>query len=96
MSIHRYNAKRDANEPAIVDALRAAGAYVWRISEKDVCDLLVIFRGVTHLLEVKVPKGTVKSGQETFIAAWNEAGGSAAIVRTEEEALAAIGALERT
>lgn len=90
---HRLNAKRDANEPEIVNALRQVGAGVFRISAKDVCDLLVIFRGVTYLIEVKAPKGVVKPGQREFIAAWNEAGGKAAIVRSVDDALQAIGAV---
>lgn len=94
--LRRHNAKRDANEPEIVEALRTAGAGVTRISAKDVCDLLVIFRGVTYLIEVKVPKGVVSEGQSDFIAAWNDNGGKAAIVRSVDEALAVIGATEAT
>ena len=41
MSIHRYAARKDANEGAIVEALRAAGAYVWIIGLPT--DLLVGF-----------------------------------------------------
>jgi hypothetical protein len=42
MSIHRYNARRDENEQPIVNALRAIGRHVTRLSGEGVCDLLVI------------------------------------------------------
>lgn len=57
MSI-RYAARRDAAEPAIVAALRAAGASVEIISNGDgLPDLMVGYRGVTYHLEVKNPTG---------------------------------------
>lgn len=41
MSIRRWGVRRDANEPAIVDALEAIGIVVHRISVPGLPDLLV-------------------------------------------------------
>lgn len=58
MSYTKRAARRDESEPAIVDALRAAGASVTVIGQGDgVPDLLVGFEGATYLLEVKNPLG---------------------------------------
>jgi hypothetical protein len=92
MSVHRRDAKRDANEPAIAKAMVQVGASVTRLSAEGVPDLLVGFRGCTYLLEVKVPGGTLTEAQETFIKHWN--GLPVGIVRTPEEALIFIGAID--
>jgi hypothetical protein len=47
----RRAARIDANQPAIVDALRKIGAVVWFL--RDPLDLLVGFRGHWTVLEVK-------------------------------------------
>ncbi len=88
MSINRRAAKRDANEPEIIKALRAAGATVEQLSEKGVPDLLVGFMGSTYLMEVKTPKGKLTPDQTTWIDLWQ---GQVHIVRTVEEALRIIG-----
>lgn len=94
--------RRDANEPAIVAALEAAGAYVQRLDEGGgVPDLLVGFRGRTFLVEVKNPDakggGKYNTGgrwltkdQADWLADWR--GEPPAQVTTPAEALAAIGA----
>lgn len=87
----RTAAKRDANEPEIIEVLRSAGAQVWQLSEEGIPDLLVTKNGQTILMEVKMPKGKLTPAQEKFHAEWN--GGSVFIVRSPEEALKAIGAL---
>ncbi len=97
MSLHRRDAKRDANEAAIVAALIAAGASVTPISAKGAPDLLVGYRWRTRLLEVKRaagPRGGTSRGKLTddqiaWRAAWQ--GEPPVIVRTPAEALAAIG-----
>lgn len=76
--------KRDANEPAIVDALRAVGAHVTAISGKGAPDLLVRFRGQLWGFEVKSGKGTRTEAQENT--QWP-------IVRTPDEALRSVGAI---
>lgn len=97
---------RDGNEPGIVLALRAVGASVSRLNETGAPDLLVGFRGRTFLLEVKRPLGVRgglperrghEGGQGDMTAAqvgwwqtWN--GGAPSVVRSIDQALAAIGA----
>ena len=85
MSIHRRNAKRDANEPEIVKALRQAGAYVRTISESGLPDTLIGFRGKTYLAEIKSEKGTLTKPQEKFFDEWR--GFPPVIFRSVDDAL---------
>ena len=85
MSLHRWSAKRDANESAIVQALEAVGAEVWRLSGTGLPDLLVRFRGVLHAGEVKTKKGRLRATQGAF-----------PVWRTPDDALTAIGATCRS
>ena len=89
MRLSRANS-RDGNEQAIVQALRSAGASVFRLDRP--VDLLVGFRGATKLLEVKDPAGRnrITPGQADFLLTWR--GEQPVVVRSIEEALAAIGA----
>lgn len=89
MAAAGFAKKRDANEPAIVDALEAVGAVVVRISMMDVPDLLVGFRGDNFMLEVKNGKAKPSPGQSTFHAEWR--GKPIVVVRGVDEALTAIG-----
>ncbi len=88
MSIKRWNAKRDSNELAIVKALKQAGASVARISESGMPDLIVWYRGSVFLLEVKMPLGRATAAQKRR----STEGWPVVTARTEEAALAAIGA----
>lgn len=104
----RRAARRDENEPEIVQALEAVGATVQILSFPGVPDLLVGWRGQMWLLEVKLPltaRGAVQPGRHR-----NHSGGHGdktaaqvawwawwkgpppVIVRTPAEALVAIGA----
>ena len=83
----RYGTSRDANEPEIVEALRAVGASVLLIDD---IDLIVGFRGVNYLLEVKTATGKLNKKQEKFFRGWV---GQVNIVRTVDQALALIGAV---
>lgn len=74
--------KRDANEKAISQALRAVGAHVTSISGKGAPDLLVRYRGRLVAMEVKSKAGTQTPAQEQ--SDWP-------IVRTVDDALIAIG-----
>lgn len=88
----RRAAHADSTQPAIVSALKAVGAAVLRITCPDragVWDLLVGFRGRTFLLEVKGPKTKVSYEQTVLHASWP--GGPSYVVRSPEEALAALG-----
>lgn len=95
MSLKRWSARRDANEAAIVDALRTVGAGVIRLSQTGVPDLLVLFRGRVHLLEVKRAKargqgaGRATMAQEQLAAQ----GWPVSVTRTTDEALRAVGAI---
>lgn len=101
--IHRAK-RRDANEAAIVEALRAIGCYVQPLDQGGgVPDLLVGRHGVTLLIEVKNPeskggaepgevrrkgRGRLMAPQVTWFAAWR--GSSVIEVVSVEEAIAAV------
>jgi hypothetical protein len=96
MPLTRY--KADANQEAIVAALRAAGCSVSLIQgvrEAGIPDLLVGLRDETFLLEVKRPKakgqvaGKLSADQVKWALEWR--GGLVRDVRTVEEALEAVG-----
>ncbi len=77
--------KRDANEDGIVQALRAIGCKVFRVSGEGLPDLLVAYRGRWMPLEVKSKGGKLTEAQA---AAYLEA--TFAIVSTPEQAIAAV------
>ena len=84
MSIHRRAAKRDANEPEIVQALVGMGALVELTSKP--LDMLVNVNGVIALADVKAPKtGRLTDDQEAFIEKWN--GAPIYILRTVDDAV---------
>lgn len=84
----RRAAKRDTNEPEIVQALEGVGCSVERLSAPGVPDLLVAFRGAHFLIECKMPGETLTPAQKRWHWAWN---GKVSVVRTVDEALAAVG-----
>lgn len=86
----RYGAKVDLNQPEIVRALRKAGCWVVSLAAVGggVPDLLVGRAGVNYLLEVKMPRGTYTELELEFDSVWE---GQVATVRSEAEALAAVG-----
>lgn len=95
----RRAAKIDNNQPLIVDALRAVGARVQSLAAvgDGVPDLLVQFRDMFYLLEVKDPaqppsKRKLTEEQEFFHKRW--ASSRLGVVETPEEALQAIGAID--
>lgn len=85
----RYAARRDENEPEIVEALEAAGCDVLRATD---VDLIVGRAGQTFLVEVKHPKraseSRIKPIQKRLRASWR---GQYAIVTTAQQALEAVG-----
>lgn len=99
----RRAAHRDAAEPDIIKAHRAAGDSVAQISSKDVSDLLIGSKGVNYIREVKsrivehrkgrrnprIREGRLSKGQEDFKANWK--GGPVVVVYTPEESLASVG-----
>lgn len=84
MSLHRYAAKRDANEREIIKALRQLGAEVYELSSRSIPDLLVGWRGVNYLIEVKSDKGKLTPYQNEFHQTWT---GQVAIIRSVDEAV---------
>jgi len=87
----RRAARIDANQEAVVIALRAAGAYVWMIGLP--VDLLVGYKGHTFLVEIKDgPKKRLTALQEAFFAKW--AGGTLVRVDGPEAALRMIGVMK--
>jgi hypothetical protein len=66
--------KQDANALAVVSALRAAGAtarFIEFAHGMAGCpDLLVAWKGVTYLMEVKVKGGRLSEAQKKFHAEW--------------------------
>jgi Holliday junction resolvase len=81
MGLNRYAKRRDANEPDIVEALRAIGCTVIQC---DAVDLVVGYQGVNHLIEVKTKTGKLKDSQIALQETWR---GQYSIARTVEEAL---------
>jgi len=83
----RRAARVDANQDQVIEALRAAGAYVWIIGLP--VDLLVGYKGRTMLMEVKTgPKKPLTALQHAFFANW--VGGTLARVDGPEAALNAL------
>ncbi|NTX08292.1 hypothetical protein [Myxococcus sp. CA040A] len=87
----RFALNRDANEPGIVDALRANGWLVIQLNGAGVPDLLCVRKGRIVFLEVKAAKGgRMKPAQVELHAQLSAAELTVAIVTTPEEALAAV------
>jgi Holliday junction resolvase len=76
----RRAAKIDVNQPELVKAFRTLGCSVLSLAAvgKGVPDLLVSIKGITWLVEVKMPKGKETQDQVEFAANWQ---GCRAIVR---------------
>ena len=93
----RRAAKVDDTQDAIVKALRATGASVLSLAAvgNGAPDLLVCVREGEcewlYTLECKTGKGKLRASQEKFAAEWR---GTVHVVRTPDEALRVIGAIE--
>jgi len=87
----RRAARIDANQTAVVSALRAAGAYVWIIGLP--VDLLVGYKGHTFLVEVKNgPRKRLTALQQDFFNNWS--GSTLARIDGPEAALRMIGVVK--
>lgn len=88
----RRAAKVDANQDAIVSALRAAGASVQSLASigKGCPDLLVARAGGMWLMELKQGRGKVNELQSKWHIEWCA---PVFVVREPDEALRVIGAL---
>lgn len=82
----------DKNQNEIVHALRQVGATVILLHEagEGIPDLLIGYRGQTHLLEVKSKSGKLNPRQVEWHSIWT--GHPVGVVRSVEDALAFIGA----
>lgn len=82
----RVRARVDKNQVEIVNALRKAGRTVRCLHQlgNGAPDLLVGFRGVNYLLEIKYKKGKLTDDQKKFFADWN---GTVYPVYSAEEAI---------
>lgn len=84
----RYAARVDANQAAIIKALRDAGAYVWIIGLP--VDLLVGYNNHTWLMELKNgPSKRLTKLQQDFFDNWT--GGTLCRIDGPEAALRMIG-----
>ena len=87
----RHAKRTDANQEAIVKALRDAGAYVWIISLP--VDLLVGYKNHTFLVEIKsTSKRRLTSLQADFFENW--CGGKLVRIDSPDGALRMIGLLK--
>lgn len=79
--------RRDANEAAIIEALRDIGVTVIPLSEKGVPDLMAYSKwDGLRLIEVKMPKGTLTPAQQEMRALL-----PFSVARSVEQALAIYG-----
>jgi hypothetical protein len=89
----RYAAKADANQGEIVQVLRQVGALVFHTHQVGggFPDVVVLFRGAVHLVEVKTPGGKLTKAEQEWHDKWGDCE-YVHIVRSAEDALEAIGA----
>jgi hypothetical protein len=85
-------ARIDVNQPEIVEGLRKSGASVECLHKvgKGCTDLLVGYRGVNYLIEVKHGKGKLNKRQVRWHDEWY---GQCGVAWTIEDALRIIGAI---
>ena len=81
----RQTGTPDANQASIVDALVKIGCTVYDIDKP--VDLLIEFRGIWILLEVKTKKGKLRDSQKRFL---EKSKAPAFMVRDIEQAVAAV------
>lgn len=79
----RTAARTDKNQTELVKAFRQMGVSVVSLAAhgKGVPDLMLSYKGYTHLAECKMPKGKLTPDQEAFKAGWQ---GAISIVRDLE------------
>ena len=91
--MRRYACKVDNNQQEIVNALRQAGASVIHLHAvgHGCPDLLVGYRGINYLIEIKTRRGRLTADQTALYSTWQ--GLPVAVPHTVDEALQAIGAI---
>jgi hypothetical protein len=84
-ALRKYNAKRDANETAIVRVFQDMGCLVFRLDRP--FDLLVyVFKSLSErllLVEVKTKTGVLNDTQREYV----DAGWPVHVIRTEDDAI---------
>ena len=84
----RFRQKPDANQPEIVTALLKIGCTVYDASRVGTLpDLVVGYRGVTCLIECKMPNGKLNADQKVWHEGWN---GHSVVVHSPQEAIDAV------
>ena len=85
-------AKVDANQPEIVKHLRQLGAGVIHTHQlKNAFDILVMFRGITYIVEIKQPKEKLTPGEEKCKQLVESKGVKYWVITSKEEAQKMIG-----
>lgn len=80
----RYEVHRtDGNAKEIIAALRKMGASVEQIDRP--LDVLIGFRGVNIIAEIKTTRGKIRASQKAFMDGWR---GSFAVLRSVDDARA--------
>jgi hypothetical protein len=82
MSLNRYAKKRDASERPIIDALKGMGMDVYQIDRP--VDLLIGWRGMNLLAEVKTDKAKLNDEQTRFVDEWR---GQVVVLRNPTDAV---------
>lgn len=90
MSLNRFNAQRDENEPDIKEAYDHAGVLYESVNIPGLGDLIAQYNGKTFLVEIKMPKGKLTPAQKEK----REKGWIIVLARTPEEALRGVGVPE--
>ena len=68
MTLHRWDAKRDANEKEIVKCFKAHGISVFRLDRP--LDLLLGYNKKNYLVEVKMLDKALNKKQSEFVEDW--------------------------
>jgi hypothetical protein len=86
--------RRDANEPAIIEALRGAGAFVMQMDKSVGFDLLVIDHATNiYIAEVKSQNGKLTDREYALCNVLRNMGVTMHILKSETDALRMIGAM---
>ena len=83
--------QKDKNEKEIVTTLRGVGATVGYWGDDNAPDLVVGYRGINYLMEIKMPGKKLRDGQKKWHDAWR---GVVYVVDNANHALWIVGAIE--
>lgn len=89
----KYAARVDANQSALIELFRAAGASVYVIGEP--VDLLIGYMGVTCAVEVKRPDRKGKALTRQQVEFFSEFRGMKAEVRTDEDCISLLAEMRK-